>query len=274
MNDNLVVSNTPWELYEVDGVLIHVKREDLCSPFPGPSFSKIRGVERHLRGLQKPITVGVVDTVHSKAGWGVAYICQALGLRCIDFYPVRKADIGLRYNQRMAFFELGAELAPLQAGMSAVLYNRAKTILKQMDPNSIMMPNGLKLQESVDATAEELVDYTPKSLLCGTWVVSTSSGTLTAGVMKGLHMAGFDGTVISHMGYHRDHDNLMKYLQTASGSHVHVVLVDEGYDYKDGVDNSWIPFPCNEFYDAKAFKWLCNDLHAFEEPICFWNIGA
>lgn len=38
---SLVRQNTPWEIHNG----IHVKREDLSCPQPGPSFSKIRGVD-------------------------------------------------------------------------------------------------------------------------------------------------------------------------------------------------------------------------------------
>lgn len=269
----LVVDNTPIEPYAVDGVEVWVKREDMCSPYPGPQFSKIRGVERYINTLPKDITVGVVDTQHSKAGWGVSWICKELGLSCIDFYPVLKADKGLKENQQMAQ-SFGAKLVPMKAGMSAVIFNQAKAILRKDYPNSVMLPNGLCLQESVDATADELVLHTPKKLIRGTWVVSGSSGTLTAGVIKGLYKAGFNGKVICHMGYTRSHDRLYAYLSKMADFQGNVELVDEGYEYKDSVDNSWIPFPCNAYYDAKAFTWLYDNVKKLKQPVVFWNIGA
>lgn len=65
-----IQTHTPWELHE--GIL--VKREDLSCPPPGPSFSKVRGLTSWLKGLRAqlipPTCVGVLDTRHSKAGWG------------------------------------------------------------------------------------------------------------------------------------------------------------------------------------------------------------
>lgn len=272
MSDTVRIG-TPWELYEIDGVEIHVKREDMSCPYPGPQFSKIRGVALHLSCLPRDTVIGVMDTQHSKAGWGVSYVCHDLGMRCIDFYPVLKADTGLRYNQVMAQ-KHGAELYPMKAGMSAVLFNQARKILRETYPKSEMLPNGLKLQESVDSTATEVL-LTPPELLCGTWVISISSGTLGAAVCKGLSQRKFVGEVILHMGYSRSESQARKYVAEMSGCEAaSLVFIDEGFEYKDKVDNKWIPFPCNEYYDAKAFWWLAQHIHELKPPVVFWNIGA
>lgn len=270
---SLVVSNTPWDRYDVDGIIVHVKREDLCCPYPGPSFSKIRGVERYIGKLLKGTIVGVMDTRHSKAGWGVSYVCNQLGYKCVDFYPVLKSDNGLRENQQRAS-ELGAQLYPMKAGMSAVLYNQAKKIMRE-EFGGIMLPNGLHLQESVDATAEELIEYTPPELLDGTWVVSISSGTLGTGMLKGLDEVSWNEIeVIFHMGYSRSQQTIRKFITDMGLPNDGVELIDEGYEYADKVDNSWIPFPCNEYYDAKAFTWLAYNVKSLREPVVFWNIGS
>ena len=276
MVKDLVVSGTPFELHEIDNVPVHVKREDLCCPLPGPSFSKIRGVKAFLEAADHDSVVGVLDTSHSKAGWGVAYICQALGMRCIDFYPVYKGETGLRYIQKHAH-DFEAELVPLPAGRSAILYHQAmKQLVEMAGEYALMMPNALKLQETVEATADELFLYTPESLMCGTWIVSISSGTIAAGVLKGL---GHNDNVcvIAHMGYSRSEQAARDYMISMAGGEAEVppdlVIVDEGYSYKDAVDID-CPFPCNRFYDLKAWKWLQSHAADLEQPIVFWNIGS
>lgn len=271
----LVLDGTPWEEYQIDGVFVYIKREDLCCPLPGPSFSKIRGIERYITKQPQDATFGVMDTRHSKAGWGVAYICKEYGYNCVDYYPVLKSDNGkLRENQQRAE-DLGAMLYPMKAGMSAVLFNQAKTITKEI--GGIMLPNGLHLQESVDATADELIKYTPEELLDGTWVVSISSGTLGAGIVMGLDRASHNEVdIIYHMGYSRSEQTVRKWTKqvTDDANIDKLSVIDEGYEYADKVDNSWIPFPCNEYYDAKAFTWLAHNVHNLRQPIIFWNIGA
>lgn len=282
----IIIAGTPWENYDLDGVDLWVKREDLCCPEPGPSFSKIRGVYKHLQQIKQQrgvIPIGVMDTVHSKAGWGVAYICRALGLPCYDFFPVLKSEwvvvdgrYVVRQNQVHAE-DLGANLVPLHAGMSDVLYNRAKGILKQeTNGKGYMMPNALKLTESIDETALEVAKYTPDELLNvdGTWLISVSSGTIAAGVLCGLEECGAAPIVILHMGYDRSEDALLEYVLNAAGSNnPFIQIINEHYEYKQAVEAD-CPFPCNPYYDLKAWKWLMQHYKELQPPIIFWNIGA
>jgi hypothetical protein len=145
-----------------------------------------------------------------------------------------------------------------------------------------MLPNALKLDESVEATALEVSLHTPKELHNngGTWVVSISSGTIAAGIIRGLcSFMRPHPKVIAHMGYSRSAKAARKYMVKMADINSEIAaaltmrIVDEGYNYKDKVDNEWIPFPCNEYYDAKAFTWLSEHIHELEPPVIFWNIG-
>jgi len=269
----LIKSNTPFEIYQIgDRQNIWVKREDLCCE--QARFSKIRGVEAHLRSVSAS-TIGVLDTRHSKAGWGVAYIAQQMGKRCVVYYPSFKDIRGLRLSQVKAK-EWGAELVGLPAGRSCILYHRACRDLAERFPNSYMLPNALKLSESVEETANELIAYTPREMLIdkALWVVSVSSGTLAAGVIKGIETIGAKPTVILHMGYSRKREALVKYIQKyAAGDRFRILMVDEGYSYADAVRFP-CPFPCNPFYDLKAWRWLYKKAEQMSyDPIIFWNIG-
>lgn len=274
----LVIPNTPWEVYHIQRTPIFVKREDLSCPHPGPSFSKIRGLAAWIDALPEGVPVGVLDTFHSKGGWGISYLCRAASRECFDFYPQYKSDKGLRPQQQMSA-ELGAELVPLQAGRSAILYHQAKKLLHQYtDGIGVMVPNALKVPQSVDETAAEVWNYTPDELYTGTWVVSISSGTIAAGVAKALAEVNYFSNIVIHMGYSRSYDAATSYILHKAGLDSlwlrdnNVQVVDEGYQYKDSVPNT-APFPCNPYYDAKAWKWLECHFRELVEPIVFWNIG-
>ena len=198
----MLFDNTPVEIHNIGGVPIHVKREDLCSPFPGPSFSKMRGVVAHIKSRPEPV-IGVLDTLHSKAGWCVSYVCSKLGKKCVNYWPKYKADafksgnsIFPRIQQQQSAL-LGATLVDFPAGRSAILYHSAKRHLREnFGADGYLMPNALKLPESITENAAEAyrtaVDQDPS----GTWsgelpergalVISISSGTVAAGVLKGL----------------------------------------------------------------------------------------
>ena len=157
--------------------------------------------------------------------------------------------------------EMGARMVAIRAGRSAILFHAAKKYLKEHHTGiSYMMPNALKLPESIAETAKE-VERTrlPKD---GTMVISISSGTIAAGVIKGMHRAGIlsDYDVVLHMGYSRSPFAVRQYLGNKTGlGSIEMRIVDEGYNYADAVEDCGAPFPINPYYDAKAWKWLAGE---------------
>lgn len=283
-----IATGTPVLPYPLpsSGRLVRVKREDRCCPYPGPTFSKIRGVYAHIKAQQEAQVIGVLDTYHSKAGWAVAAVCRALGKHCVDYWPLYKADSGkaLRYQQQQAL-DWGAELRALPAGRSAVLYHAARKATA-----GYMMPNALKLPETIEETAAEVGrTVLPYAHTAWTLVISVSSGTIMAGVLRGLVDAGnLPSKIIAHQGYSRPVGAFLKYVQTMSGIEPNtwdwdiaprIEVVDESYNYKDPArEGADAPFPCNPWYDLKAWRWLDNvalrdPRRLSPGPILFWNIG-
>src|SRR3990167_7830623 len=127
MASALTVANTPVEKYRIGKIPVFVKREDLCTPNPGPPFSKTRGLAAFISSSDAK-QIGVLDTYHSYGGWAVAYVCKKLGRKAVVFYPEFKNDPGYRLGQKRAE-ALGAEIIPLPAGRSAILYRRARSIM-------------------------------------------------------------------------------------------------------------------------------------------------
>lgn len=243
-----------------------VKREDRACLPPGPPFSKTRGVYARVASRPEEV-IGALDTYHSQAGHAVARACQVLGKRCLNFYPEFKYEPGLRQPQLRAQ-ALGAELIPLPAGRSAILFHAARKATEAR--GGYMMPNALKLGESVTETAKE-AERTADGGRFFTVVIPASSGTIAAGVIRGL---GSLPLYVVHLGYSRSHDEVLRYIREASGVEATVELVDEGYAYKDqarpGADPEW---PCNPYYDLKAYRWwLREGVGRFGEAL-FWNIG-
>jgi len=295
----MITNNTPVEWTKVGDVWVLVKREDMSSPFPGPGFSKIRGLVPHLRSRPEEV-VGILDTFHSKAGWAVAYVCKELGKKAVVYYPRYKYDWKLQTSdgefegdayalrpQQQNAQDLGAELVALQATAGYILAPRAKKDLLARYPGAHMLPVGLKMPESVEENAKEAVrttrnmprwPYEPiKSL-----VMSVSSGTVAAGVIKGLTAVNeLPDTVVCHLGYSRPVEGargLRKNLEKKSGADMSgVTFIDEGYNYRDPVkhyDAKAYPFPTNPYYDGKALRWLETFAKSLPQPVMFWNIGA
>ena len=283
---------TPWELHACGDLgPVCVRREDLCAAGNGsPDFSKLRGIEEHLRKTSPP-RVGVLDSIHSKAGWGVAWVASHLGIPVEVYYPVTVREGGIldppvRPFQKCAR-ELGATLHPLPAGMSAVLWHQAKADFLKNHPAGEFLPNGLQFQEAVEATCVQVQTvvsgcpswvYQPSTM----WVVAASSGNIAAGILKGMAAYGFQGLLVVHMGYSRSKTSLRERIHSRAGvwdGAVRVELVDEGWDYAQNAQG-FAPFPCNPYYDLKAWQWLNSpdggDMMAMSgcTGAAFWNIGA
>jgi hypothetical protein len=273
VNGTPVTRLEPW---------LWVKHEELCCP-GGPNFSKMRGVYAHMESRPEE-TIGVLDTFHSQGGWAVARAGLILRKRVINFFPSYRRSPGPRAAQTSAKL-CGAQLVALPAGMSAVLWHQSKAKMYEMTgtgagatglkTGAYMFPNGLQLRESVHETAVEVWN-TALPVWPTVVVVSASSGTIASGVVSGFLEHGsalFEDTptFMIHLGYSRSHAKLR-----ARFPGIDVQLIDEGYNYKDtarpGAD---APFPCNPYYDLKAWRWMMARRPEFAgERVLFWNVGV
>jgi len=264
--------NTPVEDHR-EAFGLWVKREDLACPPPGPPFSKARGVYAWV-AKQEAEVIGVLDTYHSQAGHAVARACSLLGKKCVNYYPSRVKEKG-PFPAQLKSAELGAEIVALKAGMSAVLYHQAKKDV--LGRGGVMIPNALKLSESVDETAKEVTGCPYADYV----IVPASSGTIAAGVIRGFVDRANDigrspPKFIIHLGYSRSHEELLQYLADSSGYSMDddLTIIDEGYSYGDesrpGRDPAW---PSNKYYDLKAFRWLINHRSEYAGEMLMWNVG-
>jgi hypothetical protein len=268
-SSEMLRQGTPVEDYH-DLYGFWVKREDLACFPPGPPFSKTRGVFSHVASRPERI-IGVLDTFHSQAGHAVARACQILGKSCVNFYPVYKSDNWALRAPQIAAQDLGARLVGLPAGRSCILYHAAKKQIAQL--GGYMMPNALKLPESVTETAKECASLPPNLRRV---IIPASSGTIAAGVVKGV---GSGVEYLIHLGYDRSPEQVSRYIREASGvSDAKLTIVSEGYVYKDiARPGTTPPWPCNPYYDLKAFRWYLNSKYPTDEvppeSVLFWNIG-
>ena len=246
----------------------YVKREDLACVKPGPPFSKARGVYARIKSRKEKV-IGVLDTYHSQAGWAVARACEILGKKCVNYYPEYKYEPGWRDSQERAL-ELGSELVGLPAGRSCILFHAAKKDL-ELRGGGYMMPNALKLEESVIETAKEVPELGRFDYV----IVPISSGTIAAGVIRGFANRVRMPHFLIHLGYSRPAGAVRKYLEKASGvKDFECMIVDEEYTYKDVArGNVCVPWPCDPYYDLKAFRWWLRHRKSYKGKTLFWNIG-
>lgn len=283
---SLLNDETPIEKHRVGRRVIHVKREDLCTPVPGPPFSKMRGLLPKLKKLKADgyEVVAYVETAVSMAGWGVAWLAPKVGLDVIIFdpqYAPRKRlppHLRLLEYHRYQWKIHGATLIPLQAHMAAVNYHRAKKWLgNNCAKPTYLLPLGLPLEESVAATAD-VARALPQSYK--NVVINVGSGTICAGVLRGLKYSPV--TIWGIMGRTGDAEAKALTIETKAGileegllkTRAKLNIVDPGYEYARQESQVEAPFPCHPFYDLKAWRWLVDNLNNLKGPVLFWNIGA
>lgn len=273
--------NTPVEDHR-DTFGLFVKREDLSCPPPGPPFSKTRGVWAHVKARPEQI-IGVLDTAHSQAGHAVRRASMELGKDTVNFYPVFKKTPDAIPEPVQKSRHLGSRLIGLPAGPSWYLYHQAREWMRENLPTGswYLMPNALKLPEMVAETAEEVrktLDQWPFQGRIQRVIVPASSATIAAGVIEGFrrHVAPTEQPeFIIHLGYHRTPSAVAKGLSEKLGGAPLYSLVDEGYSYSDAArPGETPPWPCNRYYDLKAFRWWLNNRADLpERNTLFWNVG-
>lgn len=269
--------HTPVEEYDFAGHRFFVKREDLCTQPPGPPFSKIRGLMKRLQALkdQGIKFVGYVETSVSMAGWGVAWGCKQLGLMAVIYNPIYKEPLPLLRFHRERWDEAEAIVIPIKAGMAKVNWNICRnTHEEKYGKLGVVLPLGLPFSEAIEETAREAA-HTQKEIDFKTAVVNIGSGTIAAGLMRGLT----GKTIYGIMGRTGDVEKKKKTLMSKSQKQIGGMLgmdmrvVDPGWEYTEACYLD-LPFLSHPYYDVKAVAWMLDNFDKLKKPVLFWNIGS
>lgn len=280
-----MIQDTPIKKYQIKGKQVWVKREDLACFPPGPPFAKVRGLlpileELKERGIK---TVGYMETDISMAGWGVSYFCQQLNMKAVIFMPAYKE--GKRHNQEFQlrkWKEFGAEILPLERpNRLQINFYRARKIFLEKYKDAVMLPQGLPFEQTIQQICGQ-VKLVPPKQLNGSIVSCLGSGTMAAGILRGCSAMNkwpdYYGILVSPKSAVGMRKRILKMANLSGGLLGGVLtakfsVIDYGYEYTVP-ENCQCPFPCNSYYDKKAWKWLLDHIDTLKKPILFWNIGA
>ena len=261
----MLLESTPIEEYMVLGHTISVKRDDLYGQPPAPPLAKLRGAKLLLEKLKEQGIgkVAVYDTSVSKAGQGIAYLCNELSLQCLAGFPLAKGS-STKPQQEIAR-ELGAELLAMKAGRTAVCYAQFKK--EATERGYYVLPLGLVCQETVAALAEQsalLGDNYKNIILC------TGSGTIATGIALGTRTAVIGVSCGMSTSKQWKRINQLAYPNVL----FNLQLIEPKYGYYHALDTDHCPFPTSPYYDMKAWDWLVTHTEELQHPVLFWNIGV
>ena len=279
--------DTPVETYEYKKLkkTVYVKRDDLFGRDPAPHLAKLRGIKKYVDKMDaKGVTVlGDMDTRVSKSGWGLACACVDTNIKPLVFYPKLKEQTELPPIQQKAKL-LGAEIVPLQAMRTASMCYRAKKITE--GKGGVMMPMGLTLRETVEEVAK-VVKGMDKEYFEGDVVVCTGTGTICAGIIAGLMESNIKPNHLFGVSCGMSTGRQAKVIEGLLGEYFnsdamddvkihrlprYVQLIVPSMDYYD-INTIETPFPCNSYYDKKAWWFLMNFMKGMKDKILFWNVG-
>jgi 1-aminocyclopropane-1-carboxylate deaminase/D-cysteine desulfhydrase-like pyridoxal-dependent ACC family enzyme len=261
---DILVSGTRIETYDVQGVSVYVKRDDLCHTSPRlPNISKVRALvpillDYKARGITK---VAAYSTRVSQLGWATAGLCQYLGLKFTYYYPVIGQSNAPLLPVTLAK-GMGASITALMVKDSTVShYKEAEEIAEAA--GETMLPYGLATWLAVDAYMAEAKTI-PAQYTTGTVVGCAGSGTCLIGVW--MAMPNRTQVIGVQVGAEQC------WGMAAPCGKLHLKFVTSPYTYYNiGIVQP--PFPSNRHYDAKAWEWLTENIKQLKQPVLFYNMG-
>lgn len=275
--------DTPVQKYEVDGKEFFVKREDLACQPPGPPFAKVRGLLERLKFLktQDVDTVAYMETSISMASWGISYFTSVLGMKSVIYYPKYKQ--GFKHEQKEQLkiaHKFGALLYPIEPpNMLKINFYKARKHFHE-HYKGVMLDLGLPFNETISEVVMQ-VDMLKPEHLGGTIVVCAGSGTMAAGILRGIGIRSdvkyqrVIATLIAKKKTDVMFDNIFSKsrLTAFDLARIQLRVVETDYDYSDA-EFCECPFPCSPYYDRKTYKWMLDNYDKLDKPVLFWNIGS
>ena len=262
--------NTPIETYNVNGKSVYVKRDDLMGDGeilpPWGKLSALRSVLLDVNPTKPLIHLSVYG---SWSGWALSQISKELGYEFIMAYPKSK-----KYPEYM--LEKVDRTLPLKPNMMSILYNKVGSIAREKD--YIRLPYAFDHSAYIYTQRKRFREVKEK-LDFDHLVVSSGSGVTCLGML--LEHDPFPSL------FEPDNKRTFHTVCVSSESSIkkkfskyqiydtdNVEIVKSEFAFDDKMEWYNTPFPCNEFWDKKAWYWLEQNISKFDGDILFWNIGG
>ena len=264
---------TPLELYHIKGREVWVKRDDLMGDgIILPPWGKLAALFELVKKYvdkSKPLVHLSVDG--SWTAWALGAICEELGIEFYAAHPDSK-KISQEYLGLIKEMYPKTNLYPIRPNMMQIMYNSLKKDAREKGWQ--MLPYAFDHDFYKDYLADRIQPYTNFDNL----VVSSGSGVTLSGLAKGYYREELKEffpqvkkkiwtTCVSSV------SSINKTLKK-SGIPIPLNIRKSEYLFEDRLEGYEAPFPCNQFWDIKQWKWLEENIDQMEGTILFWNIGG
>jgi hypothetical protein len=265
--------DTPLELYHIKGREVWVKRDDLMGDgVTLPPWGKIAAVYELVKKYvdrSKPLTHLSVDG--SWTAWVLAAICEQLDIEFYASHPDSK-KISQEYLGLIKEKYPKTHLNPIRPNMMQIMYNSLRGQARENGWQ--MLPYAFDHDFYKDYLAERIQPFTHFDNL----VVSSGSGVTLSGLARGFYREELKEffpdvkrkiwtTCVSS-------ESSIKKTLKKSGIPIPLNIRKSEYLFENRLDGYEAPFPCNQFWDIKQWKWLEENIDQIEGTILFWNIGG
>lgn len=268
-----LTEDTPLELYHIKGREVWVKRDDLMGDGMAlPPWGKLAALFELVKKFvdkSKPLVHLSVDG--SWTAWALSAICEELGIEFYAAHPDSK-KISQEYLGMIKEMYPKTNLYPIRPNMMQIMYNSLKKDAREKGWQ--MLPYAFDHDFYKDYLADRIQPYSHFDNL----VVSSGSGVTLSGLAKGYYREELKEffpqvkrkiwtTCVSSV------SSINKTLKK-SGIPIPLNIRKSEYLFENRLDGYEAPFPCNQFWDIKQWKWLEENIDQIEGTILFWNIGG
>lgn len=269
-----LTEDTPLEEYNIKGRSVWVKRDDLMGddinlPPWGKMAAIYQLVDKYV-DKSKPLTHLSVDG--SWSGWCLAAVCEDLGIEFYYSYPDSKKISKELINMVKEKYP-SCKFNPIRPNMMSIMYNSLKKQSREVGWQ--MLPYAFNHDFYMDYLSDRIQPYTNFKNL----VVSSGSGVSLSGLAKGYFREELkefwpqtDKTIYTTCV--SSESSINKMLKKNGLAQLPINVRKSEYDFDNRMEDYETPFPCNQFWDIKQWKWLEENIENIEGDILFWNIGG
>lgn len=230
-----------------------------------PPWGKISAL-KHL--IEKEIVDKTKPFAHlavygSWSGWALSKICQELGIKFINVYPKSgKYPDGILKK----ISNNGAENYPLKFNVAPVLYSQLKKIA--FNNNWVVLNYGFDNPEYVNFIENQCSDVIKTLGDIDNFIVSSGSGITTLALARACKKHGVKNLYSICVSSEK---TIKKKLQETES---YVNIIKSPYGFSDLMKDYPVDFPCNRFWDLKAWRWTKENINKLNGTTVFWNLGG
>lgn len=266
----MINTQTPIEEYKIKNKTVYVKRDDLMGDGDVlPPWGKLDALKNVIKSINPERPIIHLSVYGSWSGWALSRLSKEMNYKFIMAFPDSK-----KYPKYM--LEKVDNYLPLRPNMMSILYNKVGSIAKEK--NYIRLPYAFDHYAYIETQKQRLKEVKNK-IDFDHLVVSSGSGVTCLGLLLEHQpwqslFNNDDNKTFHTICVSNESSIRKKFSKYQIHSHKNIEIEKSEFAFDDMMDWYQTPFPCNEFWDKKAWYWLENNISKFKGKVLFWNIGG